>query len=231
MEEEQPMLAKSRSKKEEKADTKKEETLDGDEHVVANEQQNASTTTLPPSASYHMMDDEHAASCVPTDDQLSHASKALVLLNTTEQQEGATNVSPACSNLSFTPGSLNREIVLAKLNQEKVLSLIKAWEDNVKAKSMNRLGKKLAKISAWEKAKKARAEAHLQELEERLEKKKASFVENVKNEIAAVHRKAEEERALTEASHGAQILKAEEVAAKYRASGKLPKKYALCFGI
>ncbi|KAI5072611.1 hypothetical protein GOP47_0012717 [Adiantum capillus-veneris] len=223
MEEEQPILIKINSKKEEK--------LDRDEQVLANEQQNASIVALPPSASYHMMEDEHAASCVTTDDQLSHASKALVLINTTEQHEGATNASPACSNLSFTPGSLNREIVLAKLNQEKVLSLIRAWEDNIKAKSVNRLGKKLAKISAWEKAKKARAEAHLQELEEKLEKKKASFVENVKNEIAAVHRKAEEERALAEANHGAQTLKAEEVAAKYRASGKLPRKYAMCFGI
>lgn len=228
MEEEQPMLMRSSSCKKDDAAEFHEQAATGN-----NDLQQLNTPPIPPSAiSYcSVVEDEPAVSYAGADDQLSHASKALVLLNTTEQLEGANNASPSRNNLSFTPGSLNREIVLAKLNQEKVLSLIKAWEDNVKAKSINRLGKKLAKISAWEKAKKARAEAHLQELEEKLEKKKASFVENMKNEIATIHRKAEEERAVAEANHGAQTLKAEEVAAKYRASGKLPRKYALCFGI
>lgn len=165
----------------------------------------------------------------PTTDELSE-TRALVPVNTNKHAVvDDTDASP-CSMTSFTPGSLNRDIVLAKLNKEKVLSLIKAWEENVKAKSQHRYIKKVAKISAWEKAKKAKAEAHLQALEEKLEKKKASCVESVQNEIAAVHMRAEEERTLAEAHHGKEALKAEEVAAKYRASGRTPRKYGFCFG-
>ena len=65
--------------------------------------------------------------------------------------------------------------------------------------------------------------------QEKLEKRKATCVELVRNEIAAIHMRAEEERAFAEANHGEEILKAEEVAAKYRASGQLPSRYRICF--
>lgn len=130
---------------------------------------------------------------------------------------------------SLAAGSLNRDLVLAKLNQERKHSLIRAWEENVKSKSLNSYNKTAAKISAWERAKKAKAEAKLRTLEEKLEKKRAAYVEKMKNEIASVQMKAEEERALAEARHGEKTLKAEELAAKYRASGRLPKRYPFCF--
>eukprot|EP00249_Psilotum_nudum_P000922 c13119_g1_i1 orf=124-720(+) len=125
---------------------------------------------------------------------------------------------------SLEGGSLNHDFVLARLNQEKILSIIRAWDENAKAKSINRYNRKLAKVSVWESAKKVAAEARLRTVEEKLEKKRAGYIEETKNEIASVHRKAEEEKALAEARHGEQLLTVEEKAAKFRASGKLPKK-------
>lgn len=46
----------------------------------------------------------------------------------------------------------------------------------------------------------------------------------MKNKIAQIHKKAEEKRAMTEAKRGEDVLKAEEMAAKYRATGTDPTK-------
>lgn len=65
--------------------------------------------------------------------------------------------------------------------------------------------------------------------QENLEKKKAEYVEKMKNKIATIHREAEEKRAMIEARRGEDVLKAEEMAAKYRATGSAPKKLLGCF--
>ncbi|MCO5556411.1 hypothetical protein L7F22_009960 [Adiantum nelumboides] len=135
------------------------------------------------------------------------------------------DVSP--SNASIAGSSLNRDLVLARLNKSKVLSLIKAWEEGMKKKSENSYNKKVAKISAWEVAKKARAEATLRSSEEKIEKEKAAFIERTKNKVALVQRVADEQRALAEAHHGQELLKAEEIAAKCRASGTRPGKFVV----
>ena len=57
-----------------------------------------------------------------------------------------------------------------------------------------------------------------------MEKKKAKYIEKLKNKIALLHKTAEEKRAITEAKRGEDLLKAEEVAAKCRATGSIPKK-------
>lgn len=63
-----------------------------------------------------------------------------------------------------------------------------------------------------------------------MEKKKAAYVEKMKNKIALIHKAAEEKRAMIEAKRGEDLLKAEETAAKYRATGTAPKKLLDCFG-
>lgn len=126
-------------------------------------------------------------------------------------------------------GSKNRDEALAKLNHDKTHSHIRAWEENEKAISVNKFNKVISKINAWENSKKATAEAKLRKKEEALEKQRAAYVERMKNEIAAVHRTAEEKRAVAEAKKGEELVKAEELAAKYRASGQAPKRF-LCFG-
>lgn len=65
--------------------------------------------------------------------------------------------------------------------------------------------------------------------QEKLEKKKAVYVEQLKNKIAAIHKAAEEKRAMIEAKQGEDLLLAEEKAAKYRATGTGPKKLFGCF--
>ncbi|RRT55574.1 hypothetical protein B296_00028001 [Ensete ventricosum] len=68
--------------------------------------------------------------------------------------------------------------------------------------------------------------------QQHLENKKAESKETIKNKIAMVHKTAEEKRAMVEAKRGEELLKVEEAAAKYRATGKPPnkKKGFGCFG-
>ncbi|KAE9464897.1 hypothetical protein C3L33_03210, partial [Rhododendron williamsianum] len=117
-------------------------------------------------------------------------------------------------------GSINRDAVLARVATEKRTSLIKAWEESEKSKAENKAQKKLSEIGAWENTKKAN---------EKLEKQKAAYVETMKNKVAIIHKEAEEKRAIIEARRGEDLLKAEEIAAKYRATGTAPKKLLGCF--
>ena len=62
-----------------------------------------------------------------------------------------------------------------------------------------------------------------------MEKQKAEYVEKMKNKEALIHKEAEERRAIIEAKRAEDLLKAEELAAKYRATGTAPKKLLGCF--
>ncbi|KAL6578889.1 hypothetical protein OROMI_009105 [Orobanche minor] len=64
---------------------------------------------------------------------------------------------------------------------------------------------------------------------EKIEKKKAEYGEKMKNKMGIVHRAAEERRALVEADRGKEFLMVEETAAKFRATGSIPKKLFACF--
>ncbi|CAN1183326.1 Remorin 1.4 [Linum perenne] len=94
---------------------------------------------------------------------------------------------------------------------------------------MEKAQKQIFVVAEWENSKKAAAEAKLKKIEEQLEKKKAGYTEKMKNGVAQIHKEAEEKRAMVEAKHGEEILKAEEMAAKYRATGQVPKKLIGCF--
>ncbi|PIN09804.1 hypothetical protein CDL12_17617 [Handroanthus impetiginosus] len=127
-------------------------------------------------------------------------------------------------------GSLDRDVALAKVEDEKRLSFIKAWEESEKSKVENKAQKKLSDVCAWENRKKASLESELKSIEEKYERKKAEYVEKYKNKVALVHKQAEEKRAMVEAKRGEDILKADEMAAKYRATGHAPKKAFGCLG-
>uniref|UniRef100_A0A2N9GQ27 Remorin C-terminal domain-containing protein n=1 Tax=Fagus sylvatica TaxID=28930 RepID=A0A2N9GQ27_FAGSY len=126
-------------------------------------------------------------------------------------------------------GSIDRDVALAELEKEKSLSFIKAWEESEKSKAENKAQKKLSDVAAWENSQKAAVEAKLRKIEEQLEKKKADYAEKMKNKAALIHKQAEEKRAMVEARRGEERLKAEETAAKYRATGHAPKKLLGCF--
>ncbi|KAL6635397.1 hypothetical protein ACP70R_028068 [Stipagrostis hirtigluma subsp. patula] len=127
-------------------------------------------------------------------------------------------------------GPADRDAILAKVEMDKKLSMIKAWEENEKSKAENKAEKKMSSILSWENTKKAAIEAKLRTQEEKLEKKKAEYAEKMRNQIAVIHKEAEEKRASVEAKRHEEILKYEEMAAKYRSKGATPAKKILgCF--
>ncbi|KAL3498805.1 hypothetical protein ACH5RR_041537 [Cinchona calisaya] len=125
--------------------------------------------------------------------------------------------------------SKDRDVALARVELEKRLALIKAWEDSEKAKADNKAYKKLSGIGAWENTKKASVDAELKQIEEEFEKKKAKSAEKMKNKMAEIHKEAEEKRATVEAKRGEDTLKIEEAAAKFRSTGNIPKNLFGCF--
>ncbi|KAG6411336.1 hypothetical protein SASPL_129416 [Salvia splendens] len=141
-------------------------------------------------------------------------------------EEGSVNRGRSKILNSF---GIDVDAVLARVATEKRLSLIKAWEESEKSKAENKAQKNMSSVVAWENSKKATLDAELKKIEEQLEKKKAGYIEKTKNKIAALHKQAEEKRALIEAKRGEDLLKAEETSAKYRATGTGPKKLLGCF--
>ncbi|XP_074331309.1 remorin-like isoform X1 [Apium graveolens] len=128
-----------------------------------------------------------------------------------------------------TDDSNDRVAALTRVETEKRLALIKAWEDNEKTKAENKAYKKLSAIGAQENTKRALVEVQLKQIEEEIEKEKAEKVEKIKNKIATLHQKAEVKRAAVEAKRGEDILKAEAAGAKHRQNGTTPTKFRRCF--
>ncbi|KAH9611073.1 hypothetical protein KSS87_018976 [Heliosperma pusillum] len=126
-------------------------------------------------------------------------------------------------------GSLGRDTQLSRVETQKRMSLIKAWEESEKSKVENKAHKKKAVIEVWVNIKKATIEAQLKKIEQCLEKKKAEHAEKMKNKMAMIHKEAEERKAMVEAKHAEHLLKVEEIASKYRATGKTPKKLLALF--
>ncbi|PKI45421.1 remorin-like [Punica granatum] len=154
-------------------------------------------------------------------------------LKTAPTEKPAAPVSdqvPHAAEKKPSGGSLDRDIALAEVEKDKNLSFIRAWEDSEKTRAENKAQKKLSEVSSWENSKKAALEAKLRKIEEQLEKKKAEYGEKTKNKIGLIHKEADEKRAMVEARRREEILKADEMAAKYRATGTTPKKLLLgCF--
>ncbi|KAG6397033.1 hypothetical protein SASPL_143194 [Salvia splendens] len=101
--------------------------------------------------------------------------------------------------------------VLAKVEIEKKLSLIKAWEENEKTKAENKAHKKLSAVDAWENTKRAAVEAELKQIEVR------------------IFCLTEEKRAMIEEDRSKHFLKAEEMAAECRTTATIPKISCACF--
>ncbi|MGD7201666.1 hypothetical protein, partial [Ralstonia pseudosolanacearum] len=173
----------------------------------------------PPVAAEATKDAAEEKPLVPHGDDKVDDSKALAVVHKDPESAGKS-----------AGGSHDRDKALGQLETEKRLSLIKAWEESEKAKAENKSQKTLANIEAWENTKKANIESQLKAIEEKLEKKKAEYREKMQNKIAMIHKEADEKKAMVEAKRGEELLKAEEVAAKYRATNSAPKKLIGCFG-
>ncbi|WVZ13252.1 hypothetical protein V8G54_017782 [Vigna mungo] len=126
-----------------------------------------------------------------------------------------------------TEDSVSKDVMLARVLTEKRLALIKAWEESEKTKADNR--QVHSAVELWEDSKKASIEAELKKIEENLERKKAEYVEKMKNKVAEIHRLAEEKRACVDAQKSEEFLEVEETAAKFRSRGVTPRKFFACF--
>ncbi|KAK1620933.1 hypothetical protein QYE76_026450 [Lolium multiflorum] len=140
-------------------------------------------------------------------------------------------VPASADNAKAAAGSADRDAVLAKVEMERKLSMVKAWEEHERSKVDNRAEHKMSSILSWENTKKASIEAKLRTREEKLEKKKAEYAEKMRNQMATIHKEAEEKRASVEAKRQEEVLRYQETAAKHRSTGTTPKKKFLqCFG-
>ncbi|CAL9125760.1 Remorin, N-terminal region [Musa troglodytarum] len=126
-------------------------------------------------------------------------------------------------------GSADRDALLAQVENDKRISLIRAWSEGERTKADNKAQRKMSSILSWENTKMATIEAEIKKNEERLEMKKADFEEKAKNKIAMIHKEAEERRAMVDSKHGEELLRAEEAVAKYHSAGHTPKKGVGCF--
>ncbi|WJX53917.1 hypothetical protein P8452_39860 [Trifolium repens] len=129
-----------------------------------------------------------------------------------------------------TKDSVDRDAVLARVESQKRLALIKAWEENEKTKVENRAYKMQSAVDLWEDNKKASIEAKFKGIEVKLDKKKSEYIEVMQNKIAEIHLSAEEKKAMIEAQKGEEIVKVEETAAKFRTRGYEPRRLLGCFG-
>ncbi|KAK7251287.1 hypothetical protein RIF29_34342 [Crotalaria pallida] len=138
-----------------------------------------------------------------------------------------------CSLMSLvtSPNPKQHDAMHAKVEEEKRLALIKAWEENEKTKVENRAYKRQFAIGFWKDTKKAYVEAKIKKFEEKLERKKAEYIEKMQNKIAEIHLIAEEKKATITAKREEELLEVEEIAAKFRSSdGYSPRKLFPCFG-
>ncbi|XP_058735964.1 remorin 1.4-like isoform X2 [Vicia villosa] len=134
------------------------------------------------------------------------------------------------TDTNFTKDSIDRDAVLARVESQKRLALIKAWEENEKTKVENRAYKMQSAVDLWEDNKKSSTEAKFKGIEVKLDQKKSEYVEDMQNKIAEIHKSAEEKKAMIEAQKGEEILKVEETAAKFRTRGYEPRRLLGCFG-
>ncbi|XP_050228748.1 remorin 1.4-like [Mercurialis annua] len=129
---------------------------------------------------------------------------------------------------SFPPVSQNTAFSRNEL--EKRNALIKAWEENEKAKVERKIHEKLSAVGSWEAAKRAYMEMKMKKNEEKLERKKGEYAEIMKNKMAEIHMAAEEKKAKVEATRNEECLKIEETAAKFKSVGRVPGSSFGCIG-
>ncbi|KAF8032994.1 hypothetical protein BT93_D1783 [Corymbia citriodora subsp. variegata] len=122
-----------------------------------------------------------------------------------------------------------RDAVLAQVEAEKRLALIRAWEESEKSKAESKAHKKLGFTGSWENTQIASVEAQIKQIEEEIEKKKAEEAEKMKKKLVEIQKEAEVKKVTIEAKRREDIIKVQEAAAKFRATGYMPRNLLRCF--
>ncbi|XP_054799657.1 uncharacterized protein LOC129304055 [Prosopis cineraria] len=80
-----------------------------------------------------------------------------------------------------------------------------AWDVSETAKSVSKVKREEARITAWENLQKAKAEAAMRKLEMKLEKKRSSSMDKIMNKLKSAQKKAQEMRSSVSDSQGHQV--------------------------
>ncbi|KAM3204522.1 remorin [Capsicum annuum] len=148
---------------------------------------------------------------------------------TTTTPQAPTLFTPQETDISskkVAKGSLDRGLKMTK-------GLLSSRHGKIakKAKWITRPKKSSLKLQHGRRPKEQSLKLKLKKVEYQLEHKIDEYAEKIKNEVALICKEADEKRAVVDARKGEELLKAEETAAKYRATGQTPKKQLLgCCG-
>ncbi|XP_054808650.1 remorin-like [Prosopis cineraria] len=203
--------------------------MEGDEAKASNSLDSAGASTSEPRDD---KDSENPHS-PQTTSRSSNSQSSFIMMSKVIQPQALSGFVYKTDPTTQKPleNSRDRDIALARVESEKRLAFIKAWEESEKTKAENKACKKLSTVNLWEDRKKISIQAQLKKIEEGLERKKAEQSEKMKNKVAEIHQLAEEKRAVIEAQKFEDYLNVEETAAKYRSRGFNPRKFQLlsCF--
>ncbi|KAF5747006.1 hypothetical protein HS088_TW06G01183 [Tripterygium wilfordii] len=91
-----------------------------------------------------------------------------------------------------------------------------SWNITETAKSISKVKREEAKITAWENLQKAKAEAAIRKLEMKLEKKRSSSMDKIMTKLRAAQKKAQEMRSSILANQGHQVTRSSQKAVSFR---------------
>ncbi|XVE55887.1 hypothetical protein DITRI_Ditri03aG0193300 [Diplodiscus trichospermus] len=90
------------------------------------------------------------------------------------------------------------------------------WDVTETAKSISKIKREEAKITAWENLQKAKAEAAIRKLEMKLEKKRSSSMDKIMDKLRSAQKKAQEMRSLMLANEAHQVTRTSRKAISFR---------------
>ncbi|KAK5831849.1 hypothetical protein F383_04792 [Gossypium arboreum] len=90
------------------------------------------------------------------------------------------------------------------------------WDVTETGKSISKMKREEAKITAWENLQKAKAEAAIRKLEMKLEKKRSSSMDKIMNKLRSAQKRAQDMRSLMLANQAHQVTKTSHMAISFR---------------
>uniref|UniRef100_A0A1J3EMS7 Remorin C-terminal domain-containing protein n=1 Tax=Noccaea caerulescens TaxID=107243 RepID=A0A1J3EMS7_NOCCA len=119
-------------------------------------------------------------------------------------------------NTLILASSQNEKLV--KIEKEKSIALINAWEENEKAKAQTKAYRELCSIEAWENNMKTALELDLKKMEENLEVEKSEYTKRFKKKVPEIEKIAEAKREKIEKQKGQETIKLEKMSDKLTAT-------------
>lgn len=96
-----------------------------------------------------------------------------------------------------------------------------SWEISERSKTVSKAKREEAKITAWENLQKAKAEAAIQKLEMKLEKKRASSMDKIMNKLKFAQKKAQEMRSSVSVDQAHQVARTSHKVMSFRRAGQM----------